>query len=130
MQNKFRALVLASAALAAAAFTSNTAKAEGTALHVPFSFTVAGKSLPAGEYTVEKDHRGNFLKLQSEDSGQNVILVAAPTAVEGGIVSLKFDTQGDTHILHSVQYGHVITARLDKQKKQREEISPRDVSGQ
>lgn len=127
MNSRFRALVLASVALAAGALAINTAKAEAASIDVPFSFTAAGKCLPAGEYTVERSRAGNFLKLQSKASSQSVMLVVSPTAVDGDILSLKFESQGDTHVLQSLQYGRLITSRLTKKMKIREDVAPKEV---
>jgi len=121
---------VASAALAAAALAINTAKAEATKVDVPFSFTAAGKSLPAGEYTVERDHLGSFLKLQAKDSPLCILAVASPTATDGKKVSLKFDNLGNTHVLQSIQYGNLITPRMDRKTKNREDLSSKDGSGQ
>jgi hypothetical protein len=124
MKIKFTTLILATAALATAALTINTANAEATKVNVPFSFKVAGKVLPAGEYSVERDHTGNFIKLQGTDPAQLVIVVASAMAADEKLVSLKFDTQNDEHVLQTIQYGHLISSRLDKDSKHHEDVSP------
>jgi hypothetical protein len=127
MKIKFTTLVLATAVLATAALTINTANAEATKVNVPFSFKVAGKVLPAGEYSVERDHSGNFIKLQGKDPAQLVIVVASAMAADGKLVSLKFDTQNNEHVLQTIQYGHLISSRLDKGSKSREDVSPQYI---
>jgi hypothetical protein len=127
MKIKFTTLVLATAALATAALTINTANAEATKVNVPFSFKVAGKVLPAGEYSVERDHNGNFIKLQGKDPAQLVIVVASAMAADGKLISLKFDTQNNEHVLQTIQYGHLISSRLDKGSKTHEDVSPQYI---
>jgi hypothetical protein len=127
MKIKFTTLVLATAVLATAALTINTANAEATKVNVPFSFKVAGKVLPAGEYSVERDHSDNFIKLQGKDPAQLVIVVASAMAADGKLVSLKFDTQNNEHVLQTIQYGHLISSRLDKGSKSREDVSPQYI---
>jgi len=127
MKIKFTTLVLAAAAMATAALTINTANAEATKVNVPFSFKVAGKVLPAGEYSVERDRNGNFIKLQGKDPAQLVIVVASAMAADSKLVSLKFDTQDNDHVLQTIQYGHLISSRLDKGSKHGEDVLPQYI---
>jgi hypothetical protein len=124
MKIKFTTLVLASAALAAAALAINTAQAEAAKINVPFSFKVAGKILPAGEYFVERVDFGNFIKLQGKDPAQLVIVVASAMSDDAKLVSLKFDTQEDVHVLRSIQCGRLVSQRLDTAWKHHEDVSP------
>jgi hypothetical protein len=129
MRSKLSTLVLASTALAAAALATLPAVAETTTkLTVPFSFTVDGQSLPAGEYSVKRDNV--FVRLEGKDASQSFVWVAAPTATKGDMVILKFDPRGETHVLQSVQYGPLVTNRLDKKSSKANEMSPQYVPGQ
>ena len=108
--------VLASAVLAAAALAANVASAE-TTIKVPFSFTAAGKVCPAGYYVVQRDSgNGNFITLSHKGYSESFTWVVGPgePAPTDSKIALKFDHVGDAHILQSVQYGTVITSRLDK----------------
>ncbi len=67
MTSILRSIVLAPAILAAAALAGNVAAAE-TTLKVPFNFSVAGKSMPAGYYTVQRDSSGNIVSLRGRDA--------------------------------------------------------------
>jgi hypothetical protein len=130
MKTNFRTFVLASAAMAAAAMATLPAMAEtAITLKVPFSFTVNGRSLPAGEYSVVRDDTNNFVRLQSRDSSASYTWVASPTASHSDRVILKFDGQAQGHVLQSIQYGPLVTARLDGKKKN-EAVATQDVSGQ
>ena len=108
--------VLASAALmAAAVLATNSAMAE-TTLKVPFSFTVAGKTCPAGRYTVKENAIGSYVTLTNEDSSRVFTWILGPGSsdYEAGNVVLKFDVTGRSHLLRSVQMGPMTTRVLDK----------------
>lgn len=128
MRFNFPTLVLASAVLAAAALAIQPASAETKTLNVPFAFTVNGQSLPAGQYMVQRDDNGNFLKLKSKDASRAFAWVASPSAAKDKGVVLRFEKQGTSHALYSVQYGSLVTTRLDKKSKGEkpviEEVSP------
>ncbi len=129
MRSKLSTFFLASTALAAAALATLPAVAETTTkLNVPFSFTVDGRSLPAGVYSIHRD--SNFVRLQGTDASQSFTWIAAPTAARGDQVILRFDPQGQTHALQSVQYGPLVTTNLDRRSKKSEEMSPQYAPGQ
>jgi len=114
MRSKIFSLVLAPVLLAAVALTSNSAKAE-TRLNVPFSFTAAGRVCPAGVYVVRSDATGAFVTLANFQSRQSFMWILSSGAVDpvGRSVVLKFDTIGQYHALRSIQYGSMVTSRLD-----------------
>ncbi len=117
MRFRLSTLILVPAVMAAAALAINPAMAETARVKVPFSFTVAGKTLPAGVYSVEWSTPGNFVSLQGKDASQTFTWVANPSATKGDHVVLRFDEQGQTHALQSIQYRELETSRLDKTKK-------------
>ena len=123
MRNTFSKFILAPAIMAAAALATIPAMAETTTVNVPFNFNVAGKTLPAGFYSVQHDAAGNFVKLQSQQTSQSFVWSAAPSGEKGNWVSLKFDRQGDTFTLHSVKAGPMVTSRLDKKTAASERMS-------
>jgi len=102
--------------MTAAALVPTSAIAE-TTLKVPFSFTAAGKILPAGLYSVHEDSKEGFVTLTSKDTLRSYVWVvgpAEPNPDRNAQVSLKFDHMGDVYALRSIQYGSKITAQLDK----------------
>jgi hypothetical protein len=121
MQSILRKLVLAPAVLAAAALAISSATAE-TTIKVPFAFTVAGQNFPAGRYLVQRDDSGSFVTLASKDSTRSTTWVLGPGAPgpTENKVALKFDDTGRTHALQSIQYGSMITSRLDKKTAESE----------
>jgi hypothetical protein len=129
MKISFGKLVMASAALAAVTMAAAPAMAETTTLKVPFNFTVNGRALPAGTYSIERDTLANTLRLAGTYASQGFIWSAAPNADKNkGRVVLQFDE--NSHALRSVQYGAVVTSRLDKGTGKTEDISPRVIHGQ
>jgi hypothetical protein len=130
MRSKFSTFVLASATLAAVALATIPAVAEtSTTLNIPFSFTINGQSLPAGTYSVQRDTPGNFLKLQGKDASQHFTWPALPGATRSDRVILKFDGQGQTHVLESVQFGPLVTSRIERRNRKTEDLSPQDMPG-
>jgi hypothetical protein len=113
MRSKLFTLVLVPAIMAVAALTTIPAKAETKTLNVPFSFTVNGKTCPAGAYKVQGDTVSNLVELASIHSSQSFILLAHKAGKNDSRVILRFDDAGDTHALQSIQFGPIVTARLD-----------------
>jgi hypothetical protein len=118
MRSIFHKLLLASAVVAGAALTTNAAMA-ATTVKVPFSFTVAGKILPAGDYLVKHDSTGSFVILENRESRQSFTWVLGPGRPEPNShkIVLNFDAADQTHALESIQYGSMTTARLDNRHK-------------
>jgi hypothetical protein len=109
----FGKFFLASAVLAAAALAT-TAMAE-TTVKVPFDFTVKGKTWPAGLYAVQMDSNRSRIMVTSKKTSNSfgwttTTGVADPKSTN---VVLKFDADGGSHALRSIQYGSVTTPRLD-----------------
>jgi hypothetical protein len=121
---------LATAVLAAAALTTTNALAE-TQVNVPFSFTANGKVCPAGLYTLDRNLASNVVTLRNDDwkSSFTWIAGAGDPAPTDSRVILRFDEDGPNHTLQSVQYGSVITSRLDGKRNRTEEAPTRVVLG-
>jgi len=115
MKSIFSKFVLAPAVLAAVALAAVSAKAEAT-IKVPFNFSVNGKICPAGYYSVQHDDHGSFVTLTSKSSSEVFTWVVGPgvDSPNERKIALKFDELGGSHVLQSVQYGTLITSRLDK----------------
>jgi hypothetical protein len=131
MRSPIRTLIKASVFMAAVAVAVTTASA-ATQLTVPFSFTVAGKTCPAGTYTVQRGASAESVVLSSNDAARSFVWVTAPgsPAPTDQRVILTFDTLGDAHALQSVQFGNKITSRLDKPDKKHEYHPTRIMSGE
>jgi hypothetical protein len=127
MKSTFSRFVLASAVVAAAAFTSipaMAAAADSVSINVPFSFTVHGKSLPAGTYQVRWEGTGNFVTMQNGTAVETFLWNSYETAKADPRVTLKFKEQGQDHALQSIQYGAMTTPRLTPKTRKNEETAP------
>jgi hypothetical protein len=111
-----RKVILASAFGAAVALAGNCAMA-ATRVNVPFNFSVAGKTLPAGGYNLVHEANSGFVTLQSIESNDSYTWLLTPGPAENDQkVALRFDDSEGKHVLESVQYGSKITPRIDKKK--------------
>lgn len=129
MSTFLRKLSLASAIVAAAAFTAAPALAD-TSVNVPFSFVAAGKVCPAGQYNVNRNPLNGIITLQSMDASRSFAWAAGPgdpSPTDTRII-LKFDSHDNVFYLHSIQDGPAVTERLDK--KAPEWVPSRTVQGQ
>jgi hypothetical protein len=131
MRFTLRTFVLAPVALAAVALAANTAMAEARAT-VPFTFTAAGQTCPAGTYTIVPDNAHGLVTLKSADASRSFtwLLRAGDPAPTDKHVTLRFDQQGETFALRSVQYQSQITPRLDKATPHSEHNPVRMIEGQ
>jgi hypothetical protein len=124
MKNTFSKFILAPAIMAAAALATIPAVAETATVNVPFNFTVDGQALPAGVYSVQHDSRSFIVKLQSQQTAQSFSWIASPSSDAGGTsATLKFDHQGNSYTLQSVQSGPFVTPSLDKKTAASERMS-------
>jgi hypothetical protein len=123
MRSTFSKFILVPALAAAAALVSHTAKAE--TLQVPFSFSVMGKTFPAGEYKIEKDVNANFVTLKLANGSCSISRVLGPgvTDPRDHRVVLRFDAQNDSYALESIQFGSSITTNMIKHSHRTEEAA-------
>jgi hypothetical protein len=131
MRSILHSLVLAPALLAAAAFTTTSAKAE-TTVNVPFTFTVAGKPCPAGLYILQRDPIHSFVTLMGKNApvGFNWNLGPGDGVVKESNIKLSFEKEGEGYALESIQYGSQATHRLNKKPKDSEHRQTRILQGQ
>ncbi len=117
MQSIFKKVILASAIVATAALAANSAMAS-TTVNVPFSFAVAGKILPAGSYRIERDSTGGFVTLESQKLSQTFTWILSPGHPDptDRKIALRFEDRDRTHVLESIQFGSMVTPKLDRAK--------------
>lgn len=128
-------LLLVPSIAAAASLVSQSALAE--TLTVPFSFTVEGKSFPAGSYTVEENGRATFVILHQVNGTKAITLglgPGSPEPADKGVV-LRFTANGDEHALDTIQCADKITAHLNapshgSRERASHDKATRKVSGQ
>ena len=132
MQSMFRKVILMHAVGIVATLAANTAMGAtaATGVNVPFIFTVAGKTLPAGSYHVIRDSTSSFVTLESRDSSQSFTWLLSPGQPNPNDkkVALRFDNRNDAHVLQSIQFGSMVTPRLDKIRNKKR-ASERDSQG-
>jgi hypothetical protein len=117
MKNTFSKFVLASAIAAAVAFTTIPAMAEtpgSVSVNVPFSFTVHGKTLPAGTYQVRWDGTGNFVTMQNGTAVETFLWSPDKSAKADQRVIMLFEKQGKDNTLESIQCGAKTTLPLSQ----------------
>ena len=106
--------ILAAVVVTTAALSAHNAKAE-TMLNVPFSFTVSGQAMPAGIYTVQEDTFRNVVILRNKAATKSFSYALRPgdPAPNEAHTVLRFEANGENHVLRGIQYGSKITVRLD-----------------
>lgn len=114
MRINLHSLVMAPAVLAAAAFIAQPAMAESHVVNIPFSFTAAGKTCPAGRYTVNSDDLQATVSLAGQKRDFVWLLVPGDNTITDQRVVLTFDTYNGNHQLRSISYGTQTTNSLDR----------------
>jgi hypothetical protein len=114
MRSILQNVILASA-IASITLATSSARAAST-VNVPFNFTAAGKTLPAGNYLVSHDSTGSFVTLKTVDASQSLTWLLCPGQAQSTDrkIVLRFDDEANAHVLQSIQFGPMITQRLDK----------------
>ena len=130
MNSMFRNSLIAGAVAVAAALAASPAVAE-TTVNIPFNFVASGMNCSAGLYTIRHDDSSSFVSVMRKGSSQTFTWVIGPGAPDPkeNKVALKFDEIGNSHVLQSVQYGSLITSRLDKKALENERESSRLSGG-
>ena len=106
---------LVPAVAAIAALASQSASAER--VNVPFSFSAMGKAFPAGTYDVVQGINGGFVTLRTYDGTKTLISILEPgvtTPPSDASIVLRFDVDGESFVLDSIQYHAKITTHMDK----------------
>jgi hypothetical protein len=83
-------------------------------------------------YSLDHNQTSGIVTLRNTDWKSSFTWVAGPgePAPTDSRVILSFDENGQDHVLRTVQYGNLITARLDGKQKQTEGKPSRVVLGQ
>jgi hypothetical protein len=129
MRLSLHSLVLTPVLMAAAVVTPQHASA--AVLHVPFQFTVAGQTLPAGDYSVLRDTKLGVVTLVTTDQKSFNWLLAPgePNPGDQGVI-MRFDNTDSGYALRSIQYNAMITRQLDKKRHQNEDRPVHVIRGE
>ena len=114
----------------AAALVGHPAQAQ--TVNVPFSFTALGQSFPAGTYIIHENKDENYVTLRLKNGGKSICRVVGPgdPDLTDNRVVLHFRTDGDSHVLDTIQFGPMITAHLAPGNRHNRELAARLVIGQ
>jgi hypothetical protein len=100
-------------AVAAFAVAARAQEVDQLIVKIPYEFVAAGKTLPAGTYTVRRinDRDVNELSLTSFENRTGVLLSSTVVEPNGDDKpALTFETVGDQHILSKIETAdHVFT---------------------
>ena len=101
MKKQLFALLGLSLLLAVSASAQTVAKA-----NIPFNFIVAGKTLPAGEYTIRSlDTIQRVLVIRGSDKSQMVMANSCASAKPSDTSKLVFHRYGDRYFLSQIWTG-------------------------
>jgi hypothetical protein len=117
MQSIRHSFALAPAVMMAAlAATPAQAQAQTATVTVPFSFNAAGKTFPAGEYKIARNDADDLVTLYVMGSSQSFSSLIGPGSPDPWEhkIALRFDEVGQAHLLQSIEFGPMITSKLDK----------------
>ena len=110
----FAGLVVLLTAIAARGQISHQAR-----VTVPFSFMVAGRSLPAGDYRVDMDMSRTLVTLSADNSKSTMFLTVRASQMENARSYLRFHRYGERWCLEQVAINGVVEevpmAKRDKQ---------------
>jgi len=71
---------------------------------IPFAFQAAGKTLPAGKYTIKRDERTSMATMRNDADGHSVILLTSPLQCKaGGAPKLLFNREGEGYQLSELR---------------------------
>jgi hypothetical protein len=100
--------------LAAAALTVKGQAADQIVVKIPYEFVVAGKTLPAGTYRVNRvsDHDERALAINSYENHATVLVLSSEVIDRSGAEhpSVSFQQVGDQHLLSKIETAdHIFT---------------------
>jgi len=81
------------------------AQSEVVTVHVPFAFVAGGKTLPAGDYRVDKGEAPNVLIIQGRDdnSSTSILAIVSDTSTPNSKDALVFARHGSALFLSAVR---------------------------
>lgn len=117
MKKQFLSLLPAVALLAVAVIGPAPAEATEIRADIPFSFTVGGRTMPPGAYTLSLDRA--TLTVQGATGGAVVLTIAAESR-EKVRPSLVFHRYGERYVLRQAWTGGGSGRELPEEKSERE----------
>jgi hypothetical protein len=106
MRKQYLRIVIALIGFAGLGITAKAQAVDQTVVNIPFEFVVAGKTLPAGNYRVNRvsDTDSRILVLSSFENKVSAVLL--PTEVANSLEDkpeVTFEQVGDQHLLSKIE---------------------------
>ncbi|MCX6635752.1 MAG: hypothetical protein NT090_11830 [Acidobacteria bacterium] len=122
-------ILFALAMIGVFAATSVAADLFAVKARIPFDFAVAGKQLPAGVYTVERQSSPGVLMLRDAAGRVDVLFLAMPvyTNTDAQTPMLVFNKYGDRYFLAKIWPATGAGAQLNPTKIERELVAAAPV---
>ncbi len=79
--------------------------------NIPFQFSVQGKTMPAGQYLIQRDGGSQFVRLSDRAADTSVIVrVSSSATLDNGArneAKIYFDKYGNQYFLHGIWDGYM-----------------------
>lgn len=104
MKKQIMSALLGFALLAIMTVSAYAQGGRHVSVHIPFDFVVAGKQMPAGDYSVRRVSKDSesALLIQSEDGRKTAVVFTNATNREPKRAELSFRQRGDSYFLSAI----------------------------
>ena len=106
MRKQYLRIVIALVGFAGLGITAKAQAVDQVAVNIPFEFVVAGKTLPAGNYRVNRVSNTDSRILALSSFENNVSAMILPTEVASSLsdkAEITFEQVGDQHFLSKIE---------------------------
>jgi hypothetical protein len=106
MRKQYLRIVIALVGFAGLGITAKAQAVDQVAVNIPFEFVVAGKTLPAGNYRVNRVSNTDSRILVLSSFENNVSAMILPTEVASSLsdkAEITFEQVGDQHFLSKIE---------------------------
>src|SRR5689334_13516413 len=104
MKKQIMSALLGFTLLAVMAVSAYAQAGRHVSVHIPFDFNVAGKQMPAGDYSVRRvsNSSESALLIQSEDGRETAVVFTNASQREPKRAELSFRQYGESHFLSAI----------------------------
>jgi hypothetical protein len=118
MRKQYLRIVIALIGVAGLGITTKAQAVDQVMVNIPFEFVVAGKTLPAGNYRVNRVYSTDSRALVLSSSENNVSAMVLPTDVESSSddkAKVSFEEVGGEHFLSKIETAnHLFTIPVSR----------------
>jgi hypothetical protein len=118
MRKQYLRFVIAVVGFAGLGLTAKAQAVDQVVVNIPFEFAVAGKTLPAGNYRVNRVSETDSRVLVLSSFENNVSALVLPTEIANRFdekAQLTFEQVGDQHFLSKIETAdHAFTIRVSR----------------